>query len=361
MNMGYGESPRAYGDSSRSLVDGSSRSLDDSSRFYGDSHQPYMESQNQSQRQQRYGGGGGGSTFYDPNRAQQSRGQLNIPSYGHSASPNASYSVSPTVVPKYAQKSTAPESGYLSTQNHMNAMQARMNVNAAPQVQMPTHAHTGTPMLNFEFHQGSPRSGGRPNASPSGGSMKIPPHHQQYQQQHLQQQQYQQPPRHHQQHLHQQFQHGQHSPYQHSPLQQQHNQQQQPSQQQNNPDLPVIKVRGWGNRLAPSGQTIVYAVHFKQGSRYYVPGPRCPPLLAVGEFVITQCSRGQDLGVVSEILTIAQLQQMRLEKQLAGFETAEGEGNISQIVRVAGIIEKQALPKKHNDEQMTLDVSSIIV
>lgn len=126
-------------------------------------------------------------------------------------------------------------------------------------------------------------------------------------------------------------------------------------------DLPVIKIRGWGNRAPPSGHTLVYEVHFKRGSRHFVPGPRCPPLLTVGEFVITQCTRGENLGVVTEILTMHQLQTRRFEASLIGIEGDEGEGNLSQIVRVASLFERQSLPRKHSDEKQTLDVSFTVL
>lgn len=123
------------------------------------------------------------------------------------------------------------------------------------------------------------------------------------------------------------------------------------------PGVPGIKVRGQRN-VSPSGHTMVYQVQFKRGIRYYVPGPRCPPLLAVGEFVITQCSRGENLGVVTEILTMQQLQQRRSEARLNGEEMEEGgEGILSQIVRLAGRLECQSLPAKHADEQAVFELT----
>lgn len=142
-------------------------------------------------------------------------------------------------------------------------------------------------------------------------------------------------------------------------------QQQPPSQQQGKQaksqsapsDLPVIKIRGFGRSTPPSGHAIVYSVQFKRGIRQYVPGPRCPPLLTVGEFVITQCTRGENMGVVTEIMSMQQLQQRRYEARQAGHENEEGEGNLSQIIRVAHRFEKQALPAKYKDEVAAKEVS----
>lgn len=124
------------------------------------------------------------------------------------------------------------------------------------------------------------------------------------------------------------------------------------------PAMPVIKVRGFGRSLPPSEHAIVYQVQFKRGARHYVTGPRCPSLLAVGEFVITQCTRGENLGIVTETMTMQQLQQRRYNAKISGEEMEEGEGNLSQIIRVAHRFEKLALPNKHNDEEKALEVSS---
>ena len=121
--------------------------------------------------------------------------------------------------------------------------------------------------------------------------------------------------------------------------------------------LPVIKIRGYGRSTPPpSSQAIVYQVQFKRSVRHYVPGPRCPPLLSVGEFVIVQCTRGENLGVVTEIMTMQQLQIRRYENRSSGEEPEEGEGNLSQIVRVANRLERQALVTKHTDEVAAIQV-----
>lgn len=57
-----------------------------------------------------------------------------------------------------------------------------------------------------------------------------------------------------------------------------------------------------------------------------------------------------------------QLQQKRYDARVNGIESEEGgEGNLSQIIRVAHRFEKQALPAKMADEEAAHEVSICVL
>lgn len=77
-----------------------------------------------------------------------------------------------------------------------------------------------------------------------------------------------------------------------------------------------------------------------------------------GDFVITECDRGEDLGMVVNIINL----QIYHEHKHQDIKFLDEEVfRIRQIIRLATRLEREQLPIKYHDEQTVLQVWMIIV
>ncbi len=82
----------------------------------------------------------------------------------------------------------------------------------------------------------------------------------------------------------------------------------------------------------------------------------------VGDFVITECDRkGEDLGVVIDILSVEVFLRMRNELRMQVCAQKAEETGIEVISRLAIAAEKQQLPAKHRDEATVLKVRFVLL
>eukprot|EP01034_Spumella_vulgaris_P022501 gene22501-28629_t len=92
----------------------------------------------------------------------------------------------------------------------------------------------------------------------------------------------------------------------------------------------------------------IYQVQFKRAYLYFVYRDNRPAsILTVGDFVVTECDRGVDLGVIVDILTVQQFQEVRYMDRK---QTDEEVYRVRNILRLATQSERDQLPEKYHDE-----------
>jgi hypothetical protein len=93
------------------------------------------------------------------------------------------------------------------------------------------------------------------------------------------------------------------------------------------------------------------------GFRYFLHGKHVYHLYRVGDMVIVECEKGEDLGVVVEILTM----QAYVDKARAGNHSLEEEEyKLRNILRLATMGERNRLQGKFIEEQVVANVSVFI-
>ena len=81
-----------------------------------------------------------------------------------------------------------------------------------------------------------------------------------------------------------------------------------------------------------------------------------PQSINIGEFVKVEADRGEDLGVVTEAMSMQFFMEMRMQSRIQ-FSMDDDSGNVRRILRVASMQERQTLVSKFQDEQSILQVS----
>ncbi len=94
-------------------------------------------------------------------------------------------------------------------------------------------------------------------------------------------------------------------------------------------------------------------VQFKQAFRDFILGPQCPASISVGDFVIVECDRGEDLGVVTGSVKMSEFVERRY---LTKASLDDDANDVGRILRLATVAERQQLPEKYHDEQNIIQV-----
>jgi len=87
-----------------------------------------------------------------------------------------------------------------------------------------------------------------------------------------------------------------------------------------------------------------------------VQGPACTQVLKIGDFVKVEADRGEDLGIITEIMN----SQEFIERGFRGGQSLpniDEDYKVRKIIRPASLFERQRLPEKYHDEQCVLRVS----
>lgn len=88
--------------------------------------------------------------------------------------------------------------------------------------------------------------------------------------------------------------------------------------------------------------------------RHYVLDPRAPTYLKIGDFVIVDADRGEDLGIIIELLPMMSF----IERQRMLHISLDDEQNeVGRILRQASMYEREQLPGKYQDELLVIEVS----
>jgi hypothetical protein len=83
--------------------------------------------------------------------------------------------------------------------------------------------------------------------------------------------------------------------------------------------------------------------------------------VSLHDFVKVEADRGEDLGIVMEMMTMAEFSGKKLQHLLpTSVSTDEDVFKIGFIIRLASSLEKHTLPNKYLDEQNVLKVFRII-
>jgi hypothetical protein len=174
----------------------------------------------------------------------------------------------------------------------------------------------------------------------------------------------------------------QYSPTAAMALQQQQQQQQQSGWRQNSPTAHSVHSNQGSSRSTPVGTPrsqysmppsspaaayhspyaqsaqggvngLIYQVQFKCAARNYILGSQAHPSIMIGDFVVVEADRGEDIGVVVEIIPMKTFVERRIYMK----QTVDDENVIGRILRLASVAERQFLPEKFHDEDNIVQVS----
>ena len=99
-------------------------------------------------------------------------------------------------------------------------------------------------------------------------------------------------------------------------------------------------------------------VQFKRGSRSFTLSNRAGFLVNERDFVVVEADRGEDIGVVVEILTMHAFMERRMNSVRAGGPPPDSDDqNVGCILRMATLNERQQLPDKFHTEKDIVQVS----
>lgn len=99
----------------------------------------------------------------------------------------------------------------------------------------------------------------------------------------------------------------------------------------------------------------IYQVQFKCAHRYFTLSTPPGLVVSVGDMVIVDADRGEDLGVVTDILPMKTFVERRIYQQ-RGAAHDDDESVIGRIIRLASPSERQLLPEKYREEESVLQL-----
>lgn len=97
----------------------------------------------------------------------------------------------------------------------------------------------------------------------------------------------------------------------------------------------------------------IYQVQFKCSNRFFTLGMHAPPSIAVGDFVVVEADRGEDIGIVTDIMPMKTFIERRIYYKSA---SDDDDNVIGRIIRPASPAERQLLPEKYRDEEGVLQL-----
>lgn len=111
------------------------------------------------------------------------------------------------------------------------------------------------------------------------------------------------------------------------------------------------KVATLATMVHQSADDMVYLVQFKYLQRNYILSSEAPKNICVGEFIVVEADRGEDIGIVVEKAPASFFQK---DKHTAGhrwkaFATGQN-GEIRKVTRIATLPERALLPDKAAEE-----------
>jgi len=102
---------------------------------------------------------------------------------------------------------------------------------------------------------------------------------------------------------------------------------------------------------------LIYQVQFKNAFRYFIVPQMIPPMsVRVSDFVKVEADRGEDLGVVTEVIPMTTFMDRRFNMN----SSLDDESfQIGKVIRIASLFERQQLQQKYLDEQSVVKVRSV--
>lgn len=96
----------------------------------------------------------------------------------------------------------------------------------------------------------------------------------------------------------------------------------------------------------------IFQVQFKCAIRYFTLAPGAPETLGNGDFVVVEADRGEDVGVVTEVMTMKTFVDRRILTKASNMD--DEDSVIGKILRPATLVERQTLPEKFRTEESIL-------
>lgn len=96
----------------------------------------------------------------------------------------------------------------------------------------------------------------------------------------------------------------------------------------------------------------IYQVQFKCAVRYFTLAPGAPETLGNGDFVVVEADRGEDVGVVTDVMTMKTFVDRRILTKASNPD--DEDSVIGKIVRPATLVERQTLAEKFRSEESIL-------
>lgn len=115
----------------------------------------------------------------------------------------------------------------------------------------------------------------------------------------------------------------------------------------NGASIQEVNYGGWMRKI--------YQVQFKCLIRYFTLAPGASETLGNGDFVVVEADRGEDVGIVTEVMTMKSFADRRLLTKPANMD--DEDSAIGKILRPACLAERQTLPEKYRSEESILLVS----
>lgn len=97
----------------------------------------------------------------------------------------------------------------------------------------------------------------------------------------------------------------------------------------------------------------IYQVQFKCSNRFFTLGMHASPTIAVGDFVVVEADRGEDIGIVTDVMPMKTFIERRIYYKSA---SDDDDNVIGRIIRPASPAERQLLPEKYRDEEGVLQL-----
>lgn len=97
----------------------------------------------------------------------------------------------------------------------------------------------------------------------------------------------------------------------------------------------------------------IYQVQFKCSVRYFTLSPQVSQPVTAGDFVVVEADRGEDIGIVTEVMTMKSFVERRIKSKMP---VDDDESTIGKIQRIAVMAERQILPEKFRNEENVLQV-----
>ena len=106
----------------------------------------------------------------------------------------------------------------------------------------------------------------------------------------------------------------------------------------------------------PHLQDLIYQVQFKRGCRSFTLAPRANFNVSVHDFVVVEGDRGEDLGIVVEVLGMQTFMERRMNMPRSAAQQDQDDQNVGCILRLATLQERQMLPDKFHTEKDIVQV-----
>ena len=106
----------------------------------------------------------------------------------------------------------------------------------------------------------------------------------------------------------------------------------------------------------PHLQDLIYQVQFKRGYLSFTLAPRANFNVSVHDFVVVEGDRGEDLGIVVDVLGMQAFMERRMNMSRSAAQQDQDDQNVGCILRLATLQERQMLPDKFHTEKDIVQV-----